>query len=233
MAANGKMHDIRVPDLAEVSAEYRQAVEQRGRLRARIAELEREENDLLDRLRRAQTVSARDAQALAILGRTEEADTAVREGRSAGRLGEVRTELAATRRALELHEPELQAARREASRRVCETVAPGYRELVARMAEQLAALAETHRTYQRLVDALEGGDVMWTGHMRPMMPTFLGGAFDRQGRVARWLAEAVAYGFIQSVPEELAWPPPAPATLRGTYKRVRDAVKGGGGASSA
>jgi hypothetical protein len=182
-----------VPSLAQANPEFARLTSKRTELQLRLAEAEREIEEL--RARKGEKAEAASARVVALIDGEGPAPAADDDATS--RLREA-TVLRRDLQAAIAHCGErIEEERGKASAVICERVAPHYREAVAKMAEKAIELYRAAEEYKVLRDALTDADVLWTAHLRPMaMPRVTGDIGDRYAPLAVFLIEAAEYGFL-------------------------------------
>lgn len=192
-----------VRSLADADSTYASAEDLRNSLRAKMAVLDAEENRLLDRLANAPPAeNVNNARIAELLGEKPTGDDGPLSSTRA-RLTQLTIERADLRTALQIAEQRLAAARHGASAAICKDVAADYASIVKALADKLIAADAAHRELLQLIDTLNAADVAWTGALPPMQATNILG--DRGAKVARWLRDAAAAGFIKKtdIPKDL------------------------------
>lgn len=111
------------------------------------------------------------------------------------RLGELAEEEAAVKAALDLLAEAHAAARAEASRLVCETIAPEHARRAQALAQAVNALAQAGAEYVALTTALDAEGVAW-GTLKPIVRIPGGFPEAEYSEIRAWLAEAVADGHM-------------------------------------
>lgn len=189
-----------VRSLAEADPKYADALEVRQRVRTKLSDLDAEEVRLLERIGKEKISTAVESNAVALLLGDELSEEADKDGPRA-RLRAIHGERSAARRALEIAEQRLQAARFGASSIVVGEVAGEYDARVKALAAALVSANKAHEDLLTLINDLNRQDVAWSGMCEPMQAFNIFG--DHGARVGAWLKSAKRAGFIDLVPEGL------------------------------
>lgn len=194
------MKNPTIRSLASADATYAAALELRAKLRVKRDELEAEENRIRDRISLAKSAPGETAGVAALLGDVVVDDEAPNGTMS--RLTEIAREKVDLRRALEISESRVQAARFAASRVIVDEVRPAYDAKVKALAAALVNANSAHDELLSLISALNAQDVVWSGELEPLQATNIFG--QNGGKLSTWLQSALRAGFIDQLPREFA-----------------------------
>lgn len=201
---------MRPPTLAEVSPEYRAAIEKRAALTAEMDQLDNEKRQLALKIdgdggftgeagASVSSLNARQARTASILGENPSAKENAR-----ARYVEIGQRIGDLKSAIEILDNRLIDLRMAASNLVCQRIEADHKRLVADICARMVELHAAADAYYKFADALNADNVAWS-RLHAMQPLFLGRPNDRYGKIGSYLREAVTHGFwwpIQ-IPEKI------------------------------
>jgi len=182
---------------------YRVAVEKLGELQGQLTAAEGEVSSLnstiTERRRGADDPLTRQAKAV-ISG---EAAPSVENERQ--ELAKAQSRCTILRRAVEIQRATVAGEHVAASRAICERLQPEHGRLIAELAQAVINLGKVAEAEERFRDELIAAGVSFTAWLRPMAFPPATQARESHSRIAMWLREAVAYGYLKrnEIPE--AW----------------------------
>jgi hypothetical protein len=186
-----------VRSLADANPVYAAAAETLARLKTKLVTLDAEENVLLNRIHAQPIKQEFNARVAELLGDEPIPDDEAPDGARA-RLRAINAERADLRKAVDIATQRVQTARFAASKTICDQVTDEYRQRVQTLAAALIAAHNAHAGLLELVDHLNTQDVAWPGHLHPLQATGIFGHHSE--RLAIWLRDAKAAGYIDSIP---------------------------------
>lgn len=192
-----------VPNLSDVSEEFRRLTDKRDKLAARLGKLQAEHADLMAEIARtvvSQSRRERDQRVAALL----DDETAMVVSKPHVRLSEVNREISDVKAALAVLEDQIGQARYRASEKIVEDVRPAYAQRVAANCDALLKLRESSADYLELTNALQEKDISWL-QLEPLPVSFAGNPHDRYSKTAIYLREAAKAGYFDysRIPAEL------------------------------
>lgn len=203
-----KPRQFAVPSHEDVDPEQK-------RLRARRVEIQLERQRLIDEGRSiTDKISASRSDEPDVLAGLIDGDFGLKELREVivekredwrGRYGELSKMVSTCDDLLRRIEQRVAARRMQSSKKICEALREQYDELVLAIIRPLFELHSANRAYREAIEQFFDRDVSWTSYLPVMHPTFLGHPRDKHDRLARYLKEAAAAGYIKEddIPPEL------------------------------
>jgi len=189
--------------LEDADPTYAPAKDLLAKLKANLATIDREDDDLRFRLSNRKPGAEKTSRVAALLGEEVDEDNAAPNGISE-RLKANASSRVDLRAAIEIATQRLATARHAASKTICEEVRKEYATRVKAVADALVAAHQAHAELLELTEELNDRDIAWTGSLPPMLATAIFG--HNSGRISGWLKDAVVAGFVdkKSIPQELA-----------------------------
>jgi hypothetical protein len=191
-----------LPTLAAASPEYARLVERRDELQAEQIALRTEIGDIGRALDEAAPATDRAARAARVIDGNQ---TGLSVADLRERLRVCHQRAADLDAALEVLTGRISEERMRASAIIRDRIDPQHKALVRTICDRLVALHEASAAYTAFANELNAGGVAWSALRAMPVTSFLGDPRSKEGAVARYLREAVEYGFISpsAIPAKL------------------------------
>jgi hypothetical protein len=184
---------------------YKAAWNRLMELREQRDELEKKAEEL--RRGRPETVKTQNEKRVDAILRGEEPESVKGTEQWLTDLSEAQSRARLFSEAARKQEGEVQKQRLIASKEICKTMAPKYRDLIKRLGLAYVELLKLSAAEKDMRESLNDGDIAYSSYIRPMPINHPGDPRDTNSRAGIWLVEAIQYDFITLADIPLEWRP--------------------------